>query len=79
MLHGETLWRNADNAQFWTATLCEDGIRATLDHTAVYMGKNTKRWTCNMTVHSNVTTTIGQMKDFDLCTAECTTYCDEPA
>ncbi|KAF8183130.1 hypothetical protein BJ912DRAFT_976716 [Pholiota molesta] len=61
------------------AALCEDGTRAILDHTAVYMGKDTKRWTCNMTVHSNVTSKVGHMKDFDLCTAECTTYCDVPA
>jgi hypothetical protein len=79
MLHGETPWQKSKNMQFWTAALCEDGTRAILDHTAVYMGKDTKRWTCNMTVHSNVTSKVGHMKDFDLCTAECTTYCDAPA
>lgn len=65
-----------------TAVLCKDGTHATLEHTAVYMGKDCSRWTCHteLTSDSGSAATLKKihLKDFDLCTADCETYCDSP-
>ncbi|KAF9485010.1 hypothetical protein BDN70DRAFT_927806 [Pholiota conissans] len=60
------------------AILCEDGAHATLEHTAVHMGKDMRRWTCGTAVNST-DAKLQRVKDFDLCAADCTTYCDEPS
>ncbi|KJA18416.1 hypothetical protein HYPSUDRAFT_69928 [Hypholoma sublateritium FD-334 SS-4] len=76
------LMMSSRGARDLRAVLCKDGTHATLEHTAVYMGKDCGRWTC----HRELTSYPGSaatpqkihLKDFDLCTANCETYCDSP-
>ncbi|KAF8960365.1 hypothetical protein BDZ97DRAFT_1322210 [Flammula alnicola] len=45
------------------------------------MGKDTRRWSCNMKFTADNTTVmhkIDRLKDFDLCAANCETYCEKP-
>ncbi|KIM46926.1 hypothetical protein M413DRAFT_23248 [Hebeloma cylindrosporum] len=77
----ENLIGRTDGTFTQTALICEDGSHATLEHTSVYLGHKARTWSCPTNSTERQATTLNKEdrpRDFDLCTATCTTYCDKP-